>query len=69
MISSVCVSISVGIIAGIQGVYGSKFVTSSVSLPMTSSEIFVLLAASSFGLSSSPLVFVFNPSALCLIWG
>lgn len=65
MVTSVCVSISVGILFQEFKVYMAvNFITSSVSLLMTSSEPFVLLAASSFSLSSSPLVFVFTSSAL-----
>lgn len=65
MVSSVGVPISVEMLLQEFKVYMAvNFVTSSLSLIMTSSETFVLLAALSFGLSSSPLVFVFTSSAL-----
>lgn len=63
--STLCVPISVGILLQEFKVYMAvNFVTFSLSLLMTSSEPFALLAALSFGLSSSPLMFVFTSSAL-----
>lgn len=50
--------------AGIQVYMAVYFVTSSVSLLMTSSKPFVLLAALSFSLSHSPLLHPFTSSAL-----
>lgn len=65
MVSSVCVPVCVGILFQEFKVYVAvNFITSSVILLMTSSEPFFLLAALSFSLSSSPLVFVITSSAL-----